>query len=276
MSKKMFFGGGIKKEPNVIIRGLTSPVFATKLELADFFYFEVGGTESNIYDFKISGNDVFFRVKNTFTTRISKTFNGNTNLVEIIDLENFFSEIDGNNKFANTTALNKIIANREGLVITSGSNGIFNGSNISNVEFNGVEKFGIALFNNANNLSYLKAESCTELAYRCLANTALETVYMPNLTTLKGFNLIGGVGQCFENMASVTLIDIKKCKIIGGTSNTDIQAFLNIKSGCVINVNDTLRDINSGSAHPDLVYAKTSRLAIVNFYDDSGNYVSTL
>ena len=54
------------------------------------------------------------------------------------------------------------------------------------------------------------------------------------------------------------------------------NAFLEINIGCVIEANIYLATANAGGADVDLLYAKNTRGCTVNFYDDLGNYVSTL
>lgn len=52
--------------------------------------------------------------------------------------------------------------------------------------------------------------------------------------------------------------------------------FDNLKTGCKIEANIFLATANAGAVDAGLDYAKTTRGAIVDFYDDAGNYVSTL
>jgi len=85
----------------------------------------------------------------------------------------------------------------------------------------------------------------------------------------------------FQGMTITTLIELKKLKTfgdpasIGGTIDFN-YAFGSLKTGCRIRVNIALATTNSGIPDASLSWAKANRNAIVEFYDDNGNYISTL
>ena len=54
------------------------------------------------------------------------------------------------------------------------------------------------------------------------------------------------------------------------------RTFHNLKLNCYIRVNIALATVNSGSVDAALQWAKDERNAIVEFYDDNGDYVSDL
>lgn len=99
-------------------------------------------------------------------------------------------------------------------------------------------------------------------------------ISLPNLTSIGNSNLM------FHALVSCLEIDMKKLKTYGtlasggGTANT--YGFASLKTGCVIKINEALATANSGNPHEAFVWVKDNRSAIVEFYDDSGNYVSTL
>lgn len=94
-------------------------------------------------------------------------------------------------------------------------------------------------------------------------------IHMPNLTSYLGINTL-------QNFTNLTLLSMRKLKTLGNSPSTVSSLFSGLKLGCTIEMNVALATANSGSAHAALVWAKTNRAAIVKFYDDAGNYVSTL
>ena len=107
-------------------------------------------------------------------------------------------------------------------------------------------------------------------------NAAAKIIKLPNLEKVSEGSTISNE---FEGLTSLELLDMKKLKIYGTPSNQNgatISGFANLKTGCVINVNIAIATANNGSVNTAFLYAKNSRAAIVNFYDDNGNYVSTL
>lgn len=121
-------------------------------------------------------------------------------------------------------------------------------------------------------------------------NSTMIEAENPNINKLYGSHYSGcvkleraihdqalSVGQlAFNNCSSIDLISLKKAKSMVATS-TPQYVFNNIKTGCLIKVNDFLRTSKTGGLPDDnLTYAKDIRGATVEFYDDAGNYVSTL
>ena len=87
--------------------------------------------------------------------------------------------------------------------------------------------------------------------------SALSTLNLPELTNVKGVNAFGA-------MNNITLINMPKCTILGSDTGNN-NTFLNIKTGCVINVNTVLQTANAGAPDGDLVYATGTRSATVNY-----------
>ncbi|MFY0483070.1 leucine-rich repeat protein [Flavobacterium sp. PLA-1-15] len=77
--------------------------------------------------------------------------------------------------------------------------------------------------------------------------------------------------SAFRNNTDLNLVDIRACKVLG------TSVFLNaLRLGTILKVHIFLATSNAGSPDANLTYAKNNRNAIVEFYDDNGNYVSTL
>lgn len=87
-------------------------------------------------------------------------------------------------------------------------------------------------------------------------------------------NNVTSCGNTAFQSATMNLIEMKKCKSLGSLSNENIFNLVN--SGFTIRVNIDLRTIDGGDAHLSLINAKNLKSATVEFYDDAGNYVSTL
>lgn len=101
--------------------------------------------------------------------------------------------------------------------------------------------------------------------------TRVKHLYLDSLETITD----NAKNVLFRACTSMELIRMKKLKVFGlPTSNNNV--FTGIKMGVVIQVHEDLATSNSGNADAALVWAKTNRSAIVEFYDDSENYVSTL
>jgi hypothetical protein len=73
----------------------------------------------------------------------------------------------------------------------------------------------------------------------------------------------------------ISVIDIKKCTSFG-TSGLGGRGITTPKTGAIFNVNIALLTSNAGAVNADMLYYKTNYACIINFYDNSGNYVSTL
>lgn len=81
----------------------------------------------------------------------------------------------------------------------------------------------------------------------------------------------------FSGLTSCEFIDIRKVKSIGGDASIrGSYYFGSLKTGCLIQINIAMATVNAGSPDAILTWVKANRSAIVEFYDDDGNYVSTL
>lgn len=160
----------------------------------------------------------------------------------------------------------------------------FYGTSIENSAFR-TAQFKYANFPNVTNISALAFYQCQgseELSFPLIVTldnagqsfrqlTRTKRLYMDSLETITE----NAKNVLFRDCTSMELIRMRKLKTFGtATSNNDV--WTRVKTGVEIQVNIELATINSGNAEASLAWAKANRSAIVNFYDDSGNYVSTL
>ena len=85
-------------------------------------------------------------------------------------------------------------------------------------------------------------------------------------------NNVTNVGDTVFQEATMTLIELKKCISMGASGN----CFNLANTGFTIRTNIFLATSNGGSADVNLANAKTLKGATVEFYDNTGTYVSTL
>ncbi len=174
--------------------------------------------------------------------------------------------------------------------------------NLEEVVQPNVEWIDSDCFNGCSKLASLTTGNVTTLGNRAFNATGFVNLDFPKLTTLGGVSPFTGLVNLktikFGSLVNVTtsesflssnslleLIDMKKVKNYGGTTiattpglSARFYGFNNVKLGCVIEANISLAtaNTNDGTAHEALKWAKTARQAVVKFYDDNGNYVSTL
>jgi hypothetical protein len=141
-------------------------------------------------------------------------------------------------------------------------------------------------------LSYFESDTVLELRGNCfLGSSKIETLLLSNCQRITGGNVfyrgststlfktliapkifeIGvGASYTFARNAGLELVDIRACKTLG----TNIF-YLAFKSGGILKVHEFMATSNAGAADANLTYVK-GRGVTVEFYDDNGNYVSTL
>lgn len=109
------------------------------------------------------------------------------------------------------------------------------------------------------------------------ANSAAIEIYAPNLEEIG--NITTNRSNDLSSLSSLNILDLRKLKVYNNPA-TDYAAstsgFSGLKTGCEIRVHIALATANAGAVNESLRYAKNVRGAIVKFYDDNGNYVSTL
>lgn len=173
---------------------------------------------------------------------------------------------------------NDLLYNSQGVSVNFNGNSLgqnsLRGSQYDNMNFPNVTTIGSTCFymcKGPDELSFpiLVVLDNAGQTFRQLTRT--KRLYMDSLETITE----NAKNNLFREMTSLELIRMKKLKTFGlPTSNNNV--WLGIKSGATIEVNIALATINSGGAEASLAWAKANRSAIVKFYDDSGNYVSTL
>lgn len=176
------------------------------------------------------------------TTYTTDLFNGNTALIEVVGQPTYISS----NCFRNTTSLQVLDVSK---VTTMNGLFTFYASNLENYYFD--ELISLTSVAQAFRLAKFKIFKANKLV---------------NLATK---------ANMFQSATNATLIEMKSLKTFGDAS-LENSTFLALKTGCTIRVNIALATTNAGAADASLVWAKVNRASIVEFYDDAGNYVSTL
>ena len=161
--------------------------------------------------------------------------------------------------------------------------------NIKEIVMNKAYSFHEAAIADLPNLSKLELNSLVRLGNQSIRNLPLlENLSLPMLRDMYGSNwflrgmtslkvlnaplLNKGGNNFLEGSVSLEYCNIKMMKNALGSNS-----FLNIKTNCIIDANVAMKTINSdGSADSRLLYAKNTRNCVINFYDDNGNYISTL
>ena len=238
-SLKKFYFGKQKAKVNTYIGGIGGTINTPAL-LAS----RLGISENRIKLFKVTGVDVECAIIGGGYIIPASCFINNTEIKSYIDADGLVSEFTGGQEFRNST--------------------------IQTVNFPNVTTFNNSILNFYNcvfltSVNFPKLTRIWTQAFQLC--TSLSTIELPLLTTL-------GV-YAFANTASLSAVNIIKCSNLGG-SPTHNNVFENIKIGCTINANISLKTNNAGGADGDLTYAKNTRLAIVNFYNNDGSYNSTL
>lgn len=154
----------------------------------------------------------------------------------------------------------------------------------------------VEILNDAFNNSGIKnidAENITLLGNRCFMNSRIEELNLYSLTIVPAVQFVSGCSflrylriplvesiiyttDYFRGLSLCELISMKKLKTLGDATTVDTSTFLNLKLNCTIQVHEDMSTSNAGNANATLQWAKTNRSATVEFYDDAGNYVSTL
>lgn len=270
------------REPwiNTIIGGVASSI-PTKAALAT----KLAISESNIKRFEIIGSDVRAHISSSYGIP-ADAFNADSTITYYNDIRGkvvginaraFYmssiqwaalreSTVVGGSSFQSTLSLNYITGGNFSLIEVNG----IRGSNISSFDFSKVtriEAYGIGETKFVNITAPLLTSMAGNQELRGIST--LQTFIAPELHT------IGGKASVFRSLGSATLLSMRKLKVFGNPAIND-STFANLKTGCIIEVNIALATSNSGSADAALAWVKANRAAIVKFYDDAGNYVSTL
>lgn len=231
---------------NTIIGGVaasisTPALLASKLSIA----------VSAITRFDIVGSDIHAHIMGTYLLN-SAVFKNDTSITSFIDMNGKFYQTNGE-LFRDSTINNVVMPG-----LTTMNNGL---------------DFAYTRIVNLSLPSYTGGSTSTPSSQTFRNNPMMKTCILDSATTLNP-------SQLFINNTSMELISYKKLKSYGNpampTNSGNDSGFLALKTGCTIETNIFMRTANAGAPHNAFVYAKNSRGAIVKFYDDAGNYVSTL
>lgn len=243
MNPRLFFQQGkLRVFPiNTIIGGVASSI-STKALLAS----KLGISQSEIRRFEVIGSDIHVNIRISYAIP-AMAFINNTSITSYLDYDGKVTALSGED-FRNSTVAS---------VIFPKVSNVGSGYNLANTQIVNLE------------LPELVSSSTAQWLRD---NSKMKTCLLPKAETLNP-------GQLFLNSILMELISYKKLKSYGDPAMTlsgNNSGFLNLKTGCTIEVNVAMLTANSGAVHNAFVYAKNTRGAIVNFYDDAGNYVSTL
>jgi len=267
MRRRALLMGG-KSEPNTIIGGIGS-VITTKSALAT----KLGIPESIIRVFEIIGNDIHCHISQPYNLGGDdyRPFLNDLTVTSYIDLDGKCSAL-GNSCFNGATELLEVYF----------PNAVNKGS--GTYIFRYAEKLHTAYLPSLNSLANQCFEDNYALINLTVSSAKTITISTFNRCTSIQFLDLPNVENCnnkdstFRNLTSCQQISAKKLKVLGnpGQVGNPQNCFTGIRMDCLIQVHVDLASDNSGNANAALQWAKDNRNATVEFYDDDGNYVSTL
>lgn len=127
-------------------------------------------------------------------------------------------------------------------------------------------------FLNAKNIEYINIPGTTHMK---LWQTFEGAESLKTITAINLNQLSDGGSRVWDRTYSFELLDAKKLKIIP-PYHSGAQIFRGWKPGAKMKVNSFLLTSEAGGVNSNILDAKNNRGAVVEFYDDAGNYVSTL
>ena len=245
-SLKKFYFGKQKIKPNTFIGGIGGTINTPAL-LAS----RLGISVNRIKAFKITGLDVECAIIGGSYTIPIDCFKFNTSITYYLD--------------------------NDGLVLGINSNGFRECANLANVNFPKCTSISIGF----GYLAFYRCVSLTSVSFPEVVHVGTQSFTECSLLTSINLPKATKIGVfAFSTLPAITLINIPKCLYLGNNilanSPGNGNVFLNIKTGCTINTNIALKTNNAGAPDGDLTYAKNTRSAIVNFYNNDGSYDSTL
>ncbi len=108
-------------------------------------------------------------------------------------------------------------------------------------------------------------------------NSAATEIYAVNVEEIGTVATTGS--NDLSELTSLNILDLRKLKVYNNPATGyggSTSGFSFLKTGCEIRVHIALATANNGAVNESLRWAKNLRSAIVKFYDDNGNYISTL
>ena len=244
-SLKKFYFGKSKYKPNTFIGGVSATINTPALVAA-----KLGISVERVKSFSIVGSDIEILITGSYTIPID-CFRLNTSITYYLD--------------------------NDGLVLGIDSYGFRECANLANVNFPKCTSISIG----SGYLAFYRCVSLTSVSFPEVVHVGTQSFTECSLLTSINLPKATKIGVlAFSTLPAITLINIPKCLYLGINSLVNSpgnnNVFLNIKTGCTINANIALKTNNAGAPDGDLTYAKNTRSAIVNFYNNDGSYDSTL
>lgn len=233
------------REPwiNTIIGGVAGTI-SSKSALAT----KLGIYESIIKRFEIVGSDVHAHISSNYSIG-GKAFTSSTDIV-------FYNDLGG-------------------MVITV-STGAFRYSSLQWFNLPSATYFWANSMSNCTSLVEANFPMMVEMG-QFQGNTSCKKIIAPQIESINPTDNINGM---FTNVTSLELFDMKKLKVLSnnpsGINSVYRGGLTACTVGCVFKVHVIMRNNNAGGAQYVWQYLKTNKSAVIEFYDDDGNYVSTL
>lgn len=187
-------------------------------------------TESDIFNFKLVGDDIHFYVIKKYTLK-DNAFKWNENIKSYLDLDSKMESV-GHGSFLWAPNIKEIQLN--GVLDISGSS----------FQTNGLENISLP-----NCTTHLLTSSVGAFYY----NSNLKEVSLPVITNL--------VPSTFNRCSNIELINIPLCTDLGDPA-VDNNIFYLVNPDCVINIHNSMETINNGNPDADLVYAENRGITI--------------
>lgn len=158
--------------------------------------------------------------------------------------------------------------------VTSIGSDAFNGcTTLANIDLENVTTIFQRAFNGCASMPFFDLPSLTSLGLVAFYNcSSCEYINMPIIENIPGSER----PNLFRGLSSCNLISMRKLKTLGDATVANTTTFQALKTSCTIEVHEDMATSNAGNADATLQWAKDNRGAVVEFYDDDGNYVSTL
>jgi hypothetical protein len=238
--------GRVKYKPNTFIGGVGA-ITNTPVLLAA----RLNTSVNNIKAFSVIGNDVQCAVVNNYSIGWNQ-WDNRSDLTYYRDEGGKCVLVAGQRTFANCINLVEVLLPKAQLyeILSNTYTWVYNPK-----------------------LSKLILPTTTTFPQNSIHSTDLVELNLDNVVTFQGAAVNGALNK-------LTVLNIKKCKSFGTTGPTGpSNAFRGIntpKIGMTFNVNIALLTSNAGAVNADMLFYKTNYSCVINFYDDNGNYVSTL
>jgi hypothetical protein len=126
------------------------------------------------------------------------------------------------------------------------------------VDLPALEHVGAEFCKQNTILTTLNLPNLITMDQQCFWGTKLTVYDFPNLTTITNGLYVFGF------LTNATLINIPNCTQLGETTGNN-NAFVNLKTNCVINIDASIETADGGNRDGDIVYAEDTRSATINY-----------